>query len=193
MKLATCIPVILSLLAAPAAAQSKSKLKKELKTMEKAAKKDPDQLFAAGEWAKDNGLEKEAEKIFKRVIKFDKGHAGANLALGNEEVDGVWMPAKQAQKLRAKALGLTDSLHFRAARISELKDFNEEHTRKDYSCAYCCSTEDEIGKVLGDTWRFTGSLSVNSSPRVRERSRKFGTRSGVVAPLHAMETWFALM
>ena len=28
MKLATCIPVILSLLAAPAAAQSKSKLKK---------------------------------------------------------------------------------------------------------------------------------------------------------------------
>ena len=29
MKLATCIPVILSLLAAPAAAQSKSKLKKE--------------------------------------------------------------------------------------------------------------------------------------------------------------------
>lgn len=104
MKLATCIPVILSLLAAPAAAQSKSKLKKELKTMEKAAKKDPDQLFEAGKWGKENGLEKEAEKIFKRVLKFDKDHAGANQALGNEEVDGVWMPAKQAAKLRAKAL-----------------------------------------------------------------------------------------
>ena len=46
-----------------------------------AAKKDPDQLFEAGKWGKENGLEKEAEKIFKRVLKFDKDHAGANQAL----------------------------------------------------------------------------------------------------------------
>ena len=104
MKLITSIPVILALLATPAVAQSKSKLKKELKTMEKAAKKDPDQLYEAGKWGKENGLTKEADKIFKRVLKFDKNHAGANMALGNEEVDGVWMPAKQAKKLREKAL-----------------------------------------------------------------------------------------
>ena len=104
MKLTTSIPVILALLATPAVAQSKSKLKKELKTMEKAAKKDPDQLYEAGKWGKENGLTKEADKIFKRVLKFDENHAGANTALGNEEVDGVWMPAKQAKKLREKAL-----------------------------------------------------------------------------------------
>lgn len=104
MKLTTSIPVILALLATPAVAQSKSKLKKELKTMEKAAKKDPDQLYEAGKWGKENGLTKEADKIFKRVLKFDENHVGANTALGNEEVDGVWMPAKQAKKLREKAL-----------------------------------------------------------------------------------------
>ena len=58
MKLTTSIPVILALLATPAVAQSKSKLKKELKTMEKAAKKDPDQLYEAGKWGKENGLTK---------------------------------------------------------------------------------------------------------------------------------------
>jgi|GEM_PF-2246759 len=104
MKLSTCTPLILALLAAPAAAQSKSRLKKELKSLEKAAKKDPDQLFEAGNWAKENGLDKDAKRIWQRVLKLDKGHAEANTALGNEQVDGVWMPAKQAKKLREKAL-----------------------------------------------------------------------------------------
>ena len=104
MKLSAAVPVILALLAAPAAAQSKSKLKKELKGMERAAKKDPDQLFEAGKWAKDNGLDKDAKRIWQRVLKFAKDHEAANVALGNEQLDGVWMPAKQAQKLREKAL-----------------------------------------------------------------------------------------
>jgi len=104
MKLSTSIPVILALLAAPAAAQSSSKLKKELKTMERAAKKDPEKIFAAGKWAKENGLEKDAKRLFQRVLKLAKDHEGANLALGNEKVDGAWMPAKQAKKLREKAL-----------------------------------------------------------------------------------------
>ena len=104
MKLTTSIPVLLALLATPALAQSKSQLKKELKSLERAAKKDPEQLYEAGKWGQENGLEKEAEKIFKRVVKLDKDHAGAQLALGNEQVDGVWMPAKQAAKLREKAL-----------------------------------------------------------------------------------------
>jgi hypothetical protein len=104
MKLIHAVPLVLALLAAPAIAQSKAKLKRELKTMERAAKKDPDQLFEAGKWGTDNGLEKEAKKIYERVLKFDKEHFGANTALGNEQVDGVWMDGKKAKKLREKML-----------------------------------------------------------------------------------------
>ena len=49
MKLSTRIPFVLALLATPIAAQSAAVLKKQLKKMESAAKKDPDALFEAGE------------------------------------------------------------------------------------------------------------------------------------------------
>ncbi|MFN3243069.1 MAG: hypothetical protein ACE37K_16335 [Planctomycetota bacterium] len=104
MKLSTSIPVLLALLAAPAVAQSPTKLKKELKKMEREAKKDVEKLFAAGKWAREKELAKDAKRIFQKVLKLDKEHEGANLALGNEKVDGVWMPEKQAKKLREKAL-----------------------------------------------------------------------------------------
>ncbi|MCK5942093.1 MAG: hypothetical protein KAI24_09005, partial [Planctomycetes bacterium] len=49
-------------------------------------------------------LEKDAKRVFQRVLKLDKDHEGAHLALGDEKVEGTWMPAKQAAKLREKAL-----------------------------------------------------------------------------------------
>lgn len=104
MKLSTSIPLALAVLAAPLASQSAATLKKQLKKMESAAKKDPDALFEAGKWAKEQNLEKEAKRIFQRILRISKDHAGANTELGNELVEGKWWPAKVAKKMRDKAL-----------------------------------------------------------------------------------------
>ncbi|HEB51751.1 MAG TPA: hypothetical protein ENI87_00710 [bacterium] len=97
------IPLVLALLAVPLAAQSTAQLKKELRKMERAAKKDPAALFEAGKWAKENGFTSDAKRILNKVLKLDPDHEGANLALGNEKFDGKWLPAKQARKLREQA------------------------------------------------------------------------------------------
>lgn len=104
MKLLTTITVALTLLATPLAAQSASQLKRELKGLERQAKKDPDALFNAGKWAKEVSLEKDAVRIFKKVIKLDKDHIGARTALGDEQIEGKWVSAKQAKKIREAAL-----------------------------------------------------------------------------------------
>lgn len=103
MKLLTSIPVVLALLAAPLAAQSASALKRELKGLERQAKKDPDALFNAGKWAKEVNLEKDAVRIFKKVLKLDKDHLGAHTALGDEQIEGKWVTAKKAKKMREAA------------------------------------------------------------------------------------------
>ena len=66
--------------------QEMKDLREKEKNLEKAAKKDPDQLFEAGTWAKENGLEKDAKRIWQRVLKFAKDHEAANVALGNEQL-----------------------------------------------------------------------------------------------------------
>ena len=104
MKVFTSIAVAFALLATPMAAQSTSQLKRELKGLERQAKKDPEALFNAGKWAKEQMLNKDAVRIFKKVIKLDKDHIGAHTALGDEKIDGKWVSAKQAKKLRADAL-----------------------------------------------------------------------------------------
>ena len=104
MKLSTLIPLAIAVLAAPIASQSASALKKQLKKMESSAKKDPEALFEAGKWAKDANLDKEAKRIFQKVLKVSKDHVGANTEVGNELVGDKWWPAKVAKKKRAKAL-----------------------------------------------------------------------------------------
>lgn len=93
-----------SLLAAPALAQSPAKLKAELRTKEAAAKQDPAALFEAAQWAKDKGLAMEARRIFQAILKLKPDHEGANLALGNELVNGKWMPANEAEAARKQAM-----------------------------------------------------------------------------------------
>jgi hypothetical protein len=90
-------------LATPTFAQSPAKLKQELRTKEAAAKKNPDALFEAATWAADKELANDAKRIFQAVLKLKPDHEGANLALGNELVEGKWMPAKEAEALRKKA------------------------------------------------------------------------------------------
>jgi hypothetical protein len=104
MRLSTTIPLIAALLAAPLAAQSASSLKKELRKRESAAKKDPEAIFEAGSWARENKLEKDAIRLFNKVLKLASDHVGAHTALGDELIEGKWLPAKEAKKLRDKAL-----------------------------------------------------------------------------------------
>ncbi len=91
-------------LAVPVLAQSPAKLKQELRAKEAAAKKDPEALFDAGQWAADKALATDAKRIFQVVLKLKPDHEGANLALGNELVDGKWLPAKEADALRQKLM-----------------------------------------------------------------------------------------
>jgi hypothetical protein len=94
---------VLLLGALPAAAQSPSQLKSELKTKEAAAKKDPDALFEVGQWAAAKALAADAKRIYQAVLKLKPDHPGANEALGFELVADKWVPAKEAEALRKKA------------------------------------------------------------------------------------------
>jgi uncharacterized protein YkwD len=54
-------------------------------------KDDPAAVFALGEWAKDQGLAKEARGCFRRVLKLDPEHPGARAALGHKKIEGQWL------------------------------------------------------------------------------------------------------
>lgn len=96
------IGLVAALLALPALAQSAAQLKKELRTREKVAKNDPQQLFEVGKWAKQNSLAADAKRLFEKVLKLEPEHAGAHEALGMEQVDGKWIPAAEAEAARRK-------------------------------------------------------------------------------------------
>lgn len=104
MKVFSKFALCLATLALPMAAQSGAQLKQELRAKEAAAKKDPDALFEAGKWAAEKSLAAEAKRIYQAVLKIKADHEGANTALGNELVEGKWMPAKEAEALRRKAV-----------------------------------------------------------------------------------------
>lgn len=95
--------LVLTLLAVPAISQGAAKLKQELKTKETAAKKDPDALFEVGKWATEKALVEDAKRLYQAVLKLKPDHAGANEALGNQLIDGKWVPAKEAEAMRKKA------------------------------------------------------------------------------------------
>lgn len=87
-----------------ALAQSPAKLKAELQAMEKAAKKDPDELFKAAQFATEKGMAADAKRLTAAVLKLKADHEGANLASGNELVDGKWLAAKDAAAARKKLM-----------------------------------------------------------------------------------------
>ncbi|TET37520.1 MAG: HEAT repeat domain-containing protein [Planctomycetota bacterium] len=51
--------------------------------------------YHLGLWCKDQGLTREAEKEFKKVIKIHPGHEGARKELGHEKVDGKWLTKEE--------------------------------------------------------------------------------------------------
>lgn len=102
-QLLRCLFVVLLALS-PAWAQSAAQLKNELKAKETAAKKDPEKIFEAAQWAKEKALANDAKRLFESVLKVKPDHAGANEALGNQLIEGKWMAAKDADAMRKKAL-----------------------------------------------------------------------------------------
>jgi hypothetical protein len=115
------------LLAVPVFAQSAPQLKQELKAKEAAAKKDPEALFAAGQWAAEKGLAAESKRIYQAVLKINPEHEGANLGLGNALIEGKWLAAKEAEALRKKAL----AVEFAAKGFVEVDDVWVEKERVD--------------------------------------------------------------
>lgn len=102
MKVFALLAVCIVALSATAPSQSPAQLKQELTKKEAAAKKDPEALFAAGQWATEKAMAVEAKRIFQAVLKIKPDHEGANTALGNELVDGKWIPTKEAEAARKK-------------------------------------------------------------------------------------------
>jgi hypothetical protein len=95
MALAACL--------ASAPCQSAAQLTKELKAKEAAAQKDPDKMFEVAQWAKDKGLANDSKRLYQAILKLKPDHAGTNEAVGNELIEGKWLPAKEAEALRKKA------------------------------------------------------------------------------------------
>ncbi|MBL8752437.1 MAG: hypothetical protein JNK15_03970 [Planctomycetes bacterium] len=79
-----------------------AKLKQELKAKETAAKKDPEAIYAVAKWAAEKSLLDDAKRLYQAVLKVAPNHEGANEALGNQNVEGKWLPAKEAEALRKK-------------------------------------------------------------------------------------------
>lgn len=106
MKPAIAFVISLLILAAPAFAQSAAALKRELRSMESAAKKEKtaDALSEVAKWASEKGLASDAKRLFLAVLKKDPNHEAANMGLGNAMFEGKWMPKKKADVLRKKAL-----------------------------------------------------------------------------------------
>ena len=104
MNTKTLLSLALLLLPTPLLAQQNAaNLKKELRTKEAAAKKDPEALFETAKWAAAQALDADAKRLFEKVLKISPDHKGANEAMGNELVEGKWLPAKEAEKARLAA------------------------------------------------------------------------------------------
>jgi hypothetical protein len=102
MKLHILIAALFALVPA-AAAQTRAQLKAELgKKLEAAATAD-DKMKVA-EWAKENGLVTDHKKILEAIVEAQPDYRPALEALGYEQFDGKWMPAKEAAAKREKAL-----------------------------------------------------------------------------------------
>jgi hypothetical protein len=105
MKVRFPFSLCLFVLAAPAAAQA-ANLKQELRTKESAASKDADALFQVAKWANEKGLVADAKRLYQAVLKLKPDHQDANLAVGNQLVEGKWLPAKEAEAARKKAMAV---------------------------------------------------------------------------------------
>jgi len=60
---------------------------------------DPDALFQAAAWAKDNDLPKQADELLKEVLGLNPDHVQARKLLGYLRADGKWLKVSEALQL----------------------------------------------------------------------------------------------
>jgi len=82
------------------------------KKLAQTAQDDPNALFALAEWAGQNGLKKQADDLYSRILQIKPDHAPARRALGQVLIDGEWRPLAAAMELSRVKLetGKYDSL-----------------------------------------------------------------------------------
>ncbi len=85
-------------------AQSTSKLKAELKKMEKAAAQEIEPLIEAAKWAKEKRLINDYKRVLAKVLKLDPDNEKAYALKGWVKFDGKWMSKRKADLLKRKAL-----------------------------------------------------------------------------------------
>lgn len=76
-------------------------LNKRLETVDRS---DARQLFEVAEWAADNDLSAEADKLHREVLALQPEHAGAHRALGQVKIDGHWRELPRAMELARSKL-----------------------------------------------------------------------------------------
>jgi len=85
--------------------ERKETLESQLAGMrELADKDDPDSLIAVGNWARDNGLDRQAEEIFQSILALDPEHTGAHRGLRHVRIDNEWWTFAQAVELARSKL-----------------------------------------------------------------------------------------
>ncbi|KKL69046.1 hypothetical protein LCGC14_2118880 [marine sediment metagenome] len=60
---------------------------------------DPDALYQAAEWAKDNDLPRQADELLREVIALDSDHSRGRRLLGYLKADGKWLKVPEALEL----------------------------------------------------------------------------------------------
>jgi hypothetical protein len=94
------LAAVLASLTCAAGAQKPAELKKQLADMEAKAKDDVAGLLEAAKWAREHGLEADANRVFQKVLKLDPTNETAHLGLGFVKFDGKWMPKDKADSLQ---------------------------------------------------------------------------------------------
>ena len=65
---------------------------------------DPEALYQAAVWAKENGLGRRCEDLLSDVLALNAEHAGARRLLGHIKSDGKWVEAREALQLAQSTL-----------------------------------------------------------------------------------------
>ncbi len=65
-------------------------------------KKDPLDLLDLADWCKDHGLNREARRLYKRVLRIEPDNEEAHQALGHVQYKGKWVTREELKKLKAR-------------------------------------------------------------------------------------------
>ena len=103
-QLSTSLTVLAAVVvAAPAVAQTKADLKRELKQRLERAQR-PDDKVRVANWAKARGLVRDHKAILEGILKNNPEHPGAMEGLGYVRYEGKWIKKKDADKKRMAAI-----------------------------------------------------------------------------------------